>query len=108
MDEELTDNGETGGVTSKWSRDELNGKTVCFTEVGGREQILHIGTIQAAWIGEPPGCLEVSILLHDRIDDPERADFVPDQRFMDSMVAGSGMLRSDFHTTEPVLRERGA
>ena len=107
MSEELIEEDGLARVTSKWAPEELDGKTVCFTEIGGRDPVWHIGVIQAEKAHGYPGLLRVGVLVHDSVGDPRRAEYVVTQEIMNLMTQGSGPLVSDFHISEPVLGERG-
>jgi hypothetical protein len=105
MSEELTEDAELCCVTSRWTHEDLNGKTVSFTEKGGREDILWLGVIHAELVGEAPGSLLVSIEVKETADGMRRRKYPVTQVVMDRIVAGSGRLRSDFHISTPTLPE---
>ena len=103
MSEELIEEDGLARVTSKWTRDELNGKTVSFTEKGGREDILWLGVIYVDLVGDGPGKLVVSVTTEGS---EGRVEFDVNQEIMDALVRGSGRQASDFHISLPMLHQR--
>ena len=104
MSEKLTEEYDgVNSVTSKWTPEELDGRTICLTEISGREDVLWQGVIHAELVGDEPGHLVVSVTTEGG---EERAEFNVDQEIMDALVQGPGLMVSDFHISLPMLRRK--
>jgi hypothetical protein len=90
-------------VLSKWSRGEIEGKTVVFTEIGGIYPIQYIGELHVEQIHEKGMRMKVWIMICDSCGDPRRAKCIVNQGVMDHMERESGPHPPDFRISIPLL-----